>query len=211
MPKFDDDAMPSLVTIEQKQMREAVKRAKDRDFAAFELLYHTYKKDVWERLVYFVGNREAVQDIFQETFVRAWIHLPATNDDVVFDAWLLRIAANLAIDYLRHEKRITFLPLPQNESEESFWDQKYATADSQQRLSERECIEQALAQLPPKHRVCLLLQDHWGYSQREIAQLLAISEKGVSVYVSRGRRQFREAYACLSGELVEHSNEGATQ
>ncbi|HVB60223.1 MAG TPA: RNA polymerase sigma factor [Ktedonobacteraceae bacterium] len=211
MSKSDDDGILSFVTVEQNQLREAVKRAKERDFAAFELLYHAYKKNVWERLVYIIGNREAVKDIFQETFVRAWIHLPATNDDVVFDAWLLRIAANLAIDYLRHEKRITFLPLPQTEAEESSWDQKYSTADSQQRLSEQECIEQALAQLPPKHRICLLLQDHWGYSQREIAQLLNINEKRVSTYVSRGRRQFREAYARLSGEFVEHGNEGAMQ
>jgi RNA polymerase sigma factor (sigma-70 family) len=59
---------------------------------------------------------------------------------------------------------------------------------------EVECVRQILAQLGPQARSCLLLQLYAGFSQREIAQALNISEKSVSAYVSRGREQFRRLY-----------------
>jgi RNA polymerase sigma factor (sigma-70 family) len=59
-----------------------------------------------------------------------------------------------------------------------------------------------LAQLAPQSRTCLLLQLVAGFSQREIAESLGISEKSVSAYVSRGREQFRRAYSRMKGAEV---------
>src|SRR6266568_4511321 len=56
---------------------------------------------------------------------------------------------------------------------------------------------------------CVLLQDQWGFSQREIACLLSISEKSVSAYISRGREQLRRLYTHLAAESQE-TKEGET-
>ena len=184
-------------------LTEAVQRAQARDRAAFEILYLHYKALIWKRLVHLVGDKEIVHDLFQETFLRAWNKLPETRNVLQFEPWLKRIAANLAIDYLRHEKKLLFLPLPEDEPEgHSLFAFPYVAGPEEQ-VSEVECIQQALSQMSPRYRVCALLQDQWGFSQREIAQLLNISEKGVSSYISRGREQLRLAYVNLANELYK--------
>jgi len=61
-------------------------------------------------------------------------------------------------------------------------------------VAEAEHINQALAAMPYKFRVSLILQHIEGFSQREIAEILNIDEKSVPTYTSIGRRRFREAY-----------------
>jgi DNA-directed RNA polymerase specialized sigma24 family protein len=68
------------------------------------------------------------------------------------------------------------------------------------RLAEAERIRLALATLAPQARICLLMQVEGGFSQREIAAALGITEKSVSAYVSRGREQFRRAHRALEDE-----------
>ena len=67
-------------------------------------------------------------------------------------------------------------------------------------MGEAQQVAAAMAQLTPKYRICLLLQLEGGFSQREIAHLLHLTEKSVSVYVSRGREEFRRAYQRLEDE-----------
>ncbi|MDQ6662751.1 MAG: RNA polymerase sigma factor, partial [Chloroflexota bacterium] len=178
---------PSALDTDTEALREAVQRAKNRDHAAFTLLYQHYKSLIWKRLIYLVGNKEIVYDLFQETFLRAWNKLPELRDEAQFGSWLSRIAANSAIDYLRHEKKIQFLSLPEDNSDEYVSFLMPTIAGPEEHISEAECIAQALAQMSPRYRICVLLQDQWGFSQREIAEILQISPKGVSAYVSRGR------------------------
>ena len=67
-------------------------------------------------------------------------------------------------------------------------------------------MRQALAQVSLRYRICLVLQLVADLSQREIAASLNLSEKSVSIYVSRGREQFRLAYQHLlqsSSELAQ--------
>jgi RNA polymerase sigma factor, sigma-70 family len=196
MPQSEDRITPTGV-IQQTQLDGLIKRAKARDFLAFELLYHAYKKVIWERLAFLLGDKETAHDIFQETFLRVWINLPELKQEVPFEAWIRRIAVNLAIDYLRHEKKVVFVSLSHEGLEQRSWDVGIYMDSPEIRLSEQDYIEQTLARLPLRYRTCLLLQDHWGYSQREIAQILNISEKGVSAYVSRSRKLFREIYSRL--------------
>ncbi len=178
-------------------LAEMVRRAQARDHAAFENLYEHFKTSIWHRLTFLVGERDVVNDLFQETFLRAWNGLPATRPDLQFGPWLKRIAANTAIDYLRHDAKIEVFPFMDLDQEEYELMLPHV-AGPEAGVSERECIEQALAAMLPRYRVCVLLQDQWGFSQREIAQLLSITEKCVSSYISRGRVQLRQIYERLS-------------
>jgi RNA polymerase sigma-70 factor (ECF subfamily) len=180
--------------------RDLVQRAKARDHVAFESLYEYHKQPVWNRLIHLVKEREAAYDLFQETFLRAWNKLPALNDDEHFESWLHRIAANLAVDYLRHEKKLLILPLSEDDTGVEMPSVLLQTPGPEEHAGEKERIEQAFQYVSPRHRICLLLHDQWGFSQREIAALLNISEKSVSAYMVRGREQFRLLYLRLIGE-----------
>lgn len=183
-------------------LAEVVRRAQARDREAFEDLYQYFKTSIWRRLTSLVGEREVVNDLFQETFLRAWRGLPETSSDLQFGPWLRRIAANTAIDYLRHSATIEKFPLLDIDQNEVL-PQLPQVAGPETIVSERECLEQALEAMLPRYRVCVLLQDQWGFSQREIAQLLSVTEKCVSGYTSRGRAQLRQIYTRLSGDRDE--------
>lgn len=181
-------------------LAEVVRQAQAGDHAAFEHLYQRFKTPIWRRLTSLVGQREVVNDLFQETFLRAWKALPRTGSNLQFGPWLGRIAANAAIDYLRHDAILDVFPFTNADLEEHQILLPQAVGP-ETGVSERECIEQALATMLPRYRVCVLLQDQWGFSQREIAQLLSITEKCVSGYISRGRAQLRQIYERLSGDV----------
>ncbi|HKV59699.1 MAG TPA: RNA polymerase sigma factor [Ktedonobacteraceae bacterium] len=211
MPEPDSDASASatLLADDESTLAEAVRRARAGDHAAFEYLYQRYKALIWKRLTYFVGEREVVYDLFQETFLRAWQKLAEMGQDVPFEWWLKRIAANIAIDHLRREKKLLFLPLPDDESENQVTSNFPSAAGPEAQLDMRESIQQALRQMSPQNRACVLLQDAWGFSQHEIANMLNISEKSVSAYISRGREQLRQVYTRLIAE-PQRTNEGET-
>jgi len=60
-------------------------------------------------------------------------------------------------------------------------------------ICDLEWLKYILEQMPHQQKVCLLLQEQWGFSQKEIAELLHISEKCVSAYISRGHQWLRKA------------------
>ena len=199
---------PPVLAGEEDALAQAVRKAQKGDHAAFVSLYQRYKASIWQRLTYFVGEREAVQDLFQETFLRAWQKLPELKSGVPFESWLKRIAANIAIDYLRHEKQALFVSLSEEDGESGAVSILRSAAGPEAEFDLREGIRLALQAMSPQNRACVLLQDQWGFSQREIAQLLHISEKSVSAYVSRGHEQLRRAYLDLSRVVPEPMRKG---
>jgi RNA polymerase sigma-70 factor (ECF subfamily) len=199
---------PPVLAGEEDALAQAVRKAQKGDHAAFVSLYQRYKASIWQRLTYFVGEREAVQDLFQETFLRAWQKLPELKSGVPFESWLKRIAANIAIDYLRHEKQALFVSLSEEDGESGAVSILRSAAGPEAEFDLREGIRLALQAMSPQNRACVLLQDQWGFSQREIAQLLHISEKSVSAYVSRGHEQLRRAYLDLSRAAPEPMRKG---
>jgi RNA polymerase sigma-70 factor, ECF subfamily len=200
MSRPQPKSMAGITSADQAERIDLIQRAKTRDRTAFERLYELYKQPIWNRLFYLIREREATYDLFQETFIRAWNNLPSLKDNEQFAPWLHRIAANLAIDYLRHEKKLLFLPFSKDDEEAEMASVLPHTSGPEERIGEKECIEQAFQYLSPRHRTCLLLHDQWGFSQKEIARLLHISEKSVSAYMVRGREQFRQFYLRFIGE-----------
>jgi RNA polymerase sigma-70 factor (ECF subfamily) len=169
-----------------------VERARAGDGVAFTALYQRYHVPICRYLARLVGDDDLGDDLAQDTFLAAWRALPATEDAARFVPWLYRIASNLARSHLRRARLIRWLPWA---GSGGYHPEGYpSVAGPEERTSEAERIKLALAEVSPKHRACLLLQLDAGFSQREIAQLLDLNEKSVSVYISRGRQQFRQAY-----------------
>lgn len=188
-------------------LAEAVRNAQRGDTQAYTLLFQHYKPLIWQHLIYLIGEKEVVYDLFQETFLRAWRKLPETSAEMNFTAWLKRIAANLAIDHLRRERKVVFVPLDDKDETILAALNELSSPGPEEQVSEIECIQLALAQLPSRYRICVLLQDQWGFSQREIAHLLEISEKCVSAYVSRGREHMRRAYLSYNSDYSTKTRE----
>ncbi|WIG58657.1 MAG: RNA polymerase ECF-type sigma factor [Ktedonobacterales bacterium] len=193
-----DDAPDLLDTL--------VARARTGDRAAFTLLFERYNARICAYLARLVGDDDLGHDLAQETFLAVWRALPQLRDELRFEPWLYRIATNAARSHLRRGRTLQWLPWQDAESSEAL-----ATPGPEEHIGNSEAVSLALKHLSPQCRTCLLLQIEGGFSQREIADLLSISEKSVSAYVSRAREQFREVYRRLSGERQHCADQPHTQ
>ena len=184
---------------DRELLKIIVRRAKKRETAAFEILVDRYKGLIGNLLRGMIDQRETIEDLSQETWVRAWKALPETNADLNFQAWLCQIATNVALDHLRRERRIDILFFPEWEEEEYGVGMRLSFIGPEKQVVERACIEEAFAHLSPQMRLCILLADQWGFSLKEIASILSISEKCASAHLSRGRKRFCQVYKTLVG------------
>jgi RNA polymerase sigma-70 factor (ECF subfamily) len=163
-------------------------------------LFEAYNHRICTFLGHMVGNEETGRDLAQETFIRAWKALPSLRHPAQAEAWLFRIARNMALDYLRKNLLKVLLPWTKMEEHEATGNLKAEGFEEQ--VSEQECVKQALAHLRPKLRECLILYVIVGLSQKKIAEVLHINETSVAVYISMGRKAFRQAYECLKEEKI---------
>ncbi len=184
---------------DQVALKTLVEQAQAGDRLAFTRLFEQFNASICRYLARLVGNDELGRELAQETFLSVWRGLPGLQEASRFTPWLYRIATNLARSHLRRARLIRWLPwLEHDEGEQQHF---YPTlASPEEQVSEAERVALALRQLSPQSRTCLLLQLEGGFSQREIADLLSISEKSVSAYISRGRQHFRQAYLRLVSE-----------
>lgn len=175
----------------------------EKNRSAVAVLFEKYNELLVSRVRYIVNNHQTAEDIANDTFVHVWELIqqervsPETIDH--FEPWLFKIAANRAIGYLRHTKKFKSLPLPENEPNDP---EAYALA-LHPRLSEvgfeeqrcdQLCLKQAVAAMSSQYRVCVLLRVQWEFKQREIAELLDISEQAVSKNIKGGLRQLHMIY-----------------
>lgn len=186
------DPTPSTLPEDSYWYIEVVAQARTGDKPAFDTLFQYYYPRICTYLVHIVGDTEEGRDLAQETFIKAWQGIGKIHDEIRFDAWLYRIATNTAIDYLRRRK----VQRQTNTIDDTPANMSISGPEAQ--IAEQEHVRQALAKVSLKYRTCLLLQLVADFSQRQIAASLNISEKSVSIYVSRGCEQFRHAYQQLS-------------
>jgi len=126
--------------------------------------------------------------------LRAYRRFDRLRDRSRFRAWLVRIAFRLALDRLRSGKR--------REQRDTLWSQPErqpptATAEDLAASSEFQAhLENALAELPGKLRLVLLLAAMEGHTTEEIAAMLGISTGTVKSRIFYARRQLAEKLRC---------------
>ena len=134
-------------------------------------------------------NVSDAQDAVQETFVRLLTSGTSFESDDHLRAWLLRVAINACKDVLKSARR-------RNESVEELADagrEGELGAGSDQATLGLHAILDAMDALgdPPKTQLYLALYE--GYTAREISQMTGMPEGTVYSWISRGKKQLREA------------------
>jgi len=180
---------------------------KDQD--VFEQLFTRHSPALYEYLCGMThGDRELASDLVQETFLRAIGARVALADVERPHAWLFRIATNLALTAQRR-RPISWVSLgavdPQPGADSSDqWRVPRAllerSEDVAAEIAERDSVWRALTGLPPRWRAALLLQTTSGFSTREIAALLGLSEANVRKIVFRAKERFRAVYLALDAQ-----------
>ncbi len=176
--------------------RELVRLAKSDDREAFELLVRRHQARVFAVAGGILRNKEDVEDIAQQVFVKAYFSLKRFDQRAAFSTWLYKITVNECWDLLR-KRKVRPLLYESDLSEEQAHEYKdfgdrAAGPDVSHRLEERERVENLLVDLDERDRMMLILKEVQGFSVEEIAEIMEINGNTVKVRLFRARRRITE-------------------
>ena len=175
-----------------------VTQARQGDSAAFGELAERYERKIFRLAQNITQNREDAEDVLQETFMKAYEHLPDFEGNSKFYTWVVRIAVNEALMKLRKRKSDRTVPLDEPmdlgeetvEREIAVWEdnpeQRYSREEMQQILND------AVDTLKPDFRTVFALRDIEELSTEETAEALGISIPAVKSRLLRARLALRE-------------------
>lgn len=143
-------------------------------------------------LLRYVGDREAADDLLQETLLRIARGLPEFAGQASVKTWAFSIATRVAADYFRKPERKLQILEVDEEATPSF--------DTDHNLDERlivdemnACVRQVIDSLPEDYRAALVLHDLEGLTAQQIAEICGCSVATAKIRIHRSRLRLKEA------------------
>lgn len=170
-----------------------VERVRSGDKRAFELLVEKYRRKIGRLLSRMVRDPEEIEDIAQETFIKAYRALPQFRGDAAFYTWLYRIAVNTAKNYLAARNRNMLTVSDVAGEEEEGGEDRYAAQDigtPEAHLLSKQiayAVNEAVEALPEELRTAITLREIEGMSYEDIANFMGCPIGTVRSRIFRAR------------------------
>jgi len=176
-----------------EQDRALVEQALGGDEEAYRQLMEKYDKALYHHIYRMVRAKGEVEDLVQESFIKAFSALESYSSEYAFSTWLYKIATNHTIDYLRKKKLPTFSidkPIQTRDG-----DLEYEVPDTTYRPDRhvvsdqrRALIQEAIDALPPKYHRVIVMRHQQEKTYEEIAQELDLPLGTVKAHIFRARK-----------------------
>ena len=161
------------------------------EHAYFTQLAKELSQPLLRYLQRYVGDREAADDLLQETLVRIARGLPEFAGRASIKTWAFSIATHVAGDYFRRpERRLQIIEV----------DEATHSSDSERSIDERlivdemnACVRQVIDSLPEDYRAALVLHDLEGLTAEQIAEICSCSLATAKIRIHRARLRLKEA------------------
>lgn len=185
---------PKILTLDDDF--SLIKRFIDGDEAVFAELVKRHKEKVRNIVYLTLSSSNSVDDIAQEVFITVYRHLKSFRFESQFTTWIYRITINKCKDHLRKRNvRRIFLPLSEEEKEPVF-DSINEDTDL------KEIVRSAIATLPDKLKIPLVLKDLEGFSYQEIADTMECEIGTVKSRIFRARESLKKVLKPMEKELI---------
>jgi RNA polymerase sigma-70 factor (ECF subfamily) len=191
--------------------RTLVVAAKNGDEQAFETLFKRYQRKTLAVVLRYTRVVEDAEDIVQQSFYKAFVHLCQFQGESSFSTWLTRIAINEALMFLRRiaaVREVLIDDIRDAGSADSLGIPD-SNADPETRCSQREearILSQAVRNLRPALRTTIVLRELRELSTSETARRMGLSVGTVKGRIFRGKRQLRQK---LGSYLKSNAKPGA--
>jgi RNA polymerase sigma-70 factor, ECF subfamily len=175
-----------------------VAAAKARDTRAFELLVERHERKIFLMVQRMTRNREDAEDVVQQSFQKAFVHLKKFQGKSLFCTWLTRIAINEALMLMRRKRGVHEVPIEESSTKTDsglplyFRDPAPNPEDSCLDREQEQILSAALNRLGPGIRRAIELRDLGELSIGETALVMGLSVTAVKCRVFRGRRKLRQ-------------------
>ncbi len=181
-----------------KEDSALVAGAKAGDARAFELLVQRHERKMFLLAQRVTRNREDAEDVVQQSFQKAFIHLKKFEGESLFSTWLTRIAINEALMLLRRKRGSREVPISESVMEDEIAlpldipDAGPNPEDSCLRREQVRILSAAINNLTPGTRKAIQLRELDERSTEETAQVMGLSVGAVKARVFHGRRKLRK-------------------
>lgn len=149
---------------------DLINRTAAGDREAFNELVKKYQKPLYSMLYRMVSNHEDASDLLQKTLVKAFTGLGSFERRSTFKTWLYQIAINLAKNVYRDRSKAEYVPI-----DDIIIRRDPRTLEALIRNESRFLLRRALAGLPEKQRMTVILRIQEGRKFEEIAELMQCS------------------------------------
>jgi RNA polymerase sigma-70 factor, ECF subfamily len=172
--------------------------AKHGDSAAFEMLFKQSASTVFHIARRMMRTKEDAEDVMQESFQLAFIHLKSFKGGSRFSTWLSRIAINASLMKLRrksHSRDVSLDEAAESEEPSFRLEVQDQGLDPEQLCAHKErqrILLEALNGLAPGMRKAIELRELGERSSEETAQIMGISVSAVKARVFHGKKKLRE-------------------
>jgi RNA polymerase sigma factor (sigma-70 family) len=184
--------------VEQKRLESReedsllIKHALGGNQKAYHRLRMKYYDAIFKLVNRMVRNRQEVEDLTQEAFIKAFTSLDKFDNQYSFSTWLYKIATNNSIDHIRKKKLQTFSINKPIESEES--DYSFELPDTEPEPDQelifsqrKKMLDEAMNSLPPKYRQVILMRHVDEKEYQEIAKTLKLPLGTIKAHIFRAR------------------------
>jgi RNA polymerase sigma-70 factor, ECF subfamily len=194
VPLMTERLLPGKTGERDAALELLIQRAASGDAAAFEQIMINSQQRVISLTWRILGNQEDARDATQEVFLRVYKYLDRYKPEQDFFGWLYRITVNVCRDFERKRRRTEdqltasvatgeFQDVGTSENQE---DEAYLT-------QRREMIKRAIADLPEKERMSLVLRDLEGLTTEEVASIMNTRPATIRVQISSARAKIKRS------------------
>jgi RNA polymerase sigma-70 factor (ECF subfamily) len=182
---------------------EVVRRIREGDGALFEILMRRYNQRLYRAVRAILPNDAEAEDVMQQAYINAYLHLDQFAGRAKFSTWLLRIAIHEALARARKSARLVTLDgLAEAGLDVSGPADRMANPEHQMFATELHALlESAVDALPPIYRVVFMLREIEGLSTAETAACLEIQQETVKTRLLRARARLRHHLSARFGAV----------
>jgi RNA polymerase sigma-70 factor (ECF subfamily) len=181
-----------------------VERARAGDTAVFELLMRRHNQRVYRVVRSVLRDTDDIEDVIQQAYVQAFLHLDQFGGEARWSTWLCRIAINEALARLRQRGRFVSIEAVSEEAMANL--SKVSSGDPERSAAGRELgqlVERAIDELPEIYRAVLILREVEGMNTDEAAHVLDVQPDVIKTRLHRARAALRDAIEERIGEQMK--------
>ena len=160
------------------------------DKTAYAVLVQRHYRHVFAMCLGMLGNVDDAEDVAQEAMLKGLLKIKKLDKAKYFESWILQIARNLCVDFLRRRKRTKAIGI----------EQPMQSMQPPQRTGDNHDLQQAISRLPQELRVPLTMYYFDGKNAKTIARKLNLSHSAACQRIRTARKQLHE----LLTERINH-------
>ncbi|HFE64987.1 RNA polymerase subunit sigma-24 [candidate division KSB1 bacterium 4484_188] len=176
----------------KEEDKRLIKSALQGDQKAYEALLNKYRNLVFTIMIKMVRNPQEAEDLTQEAFMKAFHSLTSFNEEFAFSTWLMKIATNNCIDFLRKRKLRTYsihepIQYKDEKIEVEIPDAEPGPEKNVLQRERKQMLEEAIARLPERYRYVIILRHKEEKSYEEISEILNLPLGTIKAQIFRAR------------------------